>query len=97
MEKYLKGTMNDVVYPVNGGLEDWAYAAGWENEYSGEEVVVPPCRNLYDLKGEEKKYLDTNQSHIRSVLFLVECGDPKDPKEEFLGKSEGMIRKGWVF
>jgi hypothetical protein len=26
------GTMTDTVYDVAGGLEDWAYAAGWENE-----------------------------------------------------------------
>ncbi|OMJ83263.1 hypothetical protein SteCoe_15851 [Stentor coeruleus] len=28
------GTMSDVVYPVNGGLEDWAYAGGWDNQKS---------------------------------------------------------------
>lgn len=22
--------MNSLVYPVNGGMEDWAYAASWE-------------------------------------------------------------------
>lgn len=26
--------MASVVYPVNGGLEDWVYAAGWDNLYS---------------------------------------------------------------
>ena len=24
--------MMDAVYAVDGGMEDWAYAAGWENE-----------------------------------------------------------------
>lgn len=28
------GTMSDVVYPVNGGLEDWAYGGGWDNQKS---------------------------------------------------------------
>jgi hypothetical protein len=23
--------MSSTVYPVNGGLEDWAYGAGWDN------------------------------------------------------------------
>lgn len=27
---YPVGTMNSLVYPVDGGLEDWAYAAGWD-------------------------------------------------------------------
>ena len=25
--------MTDQVYAVGGGMEDWSYAAGWENEY----------------------------------------------------------------
>jgi hypothetical protein len=24
--------MTSVVYPVGGGLEDWAYGAGWDTE-----------------------------------------------------------------
>ena len=32
MNEYEYGTMTDVVYEVAGGLEDWSYAAGWENE-----------------------------------------------------------------
>jgi len=24
--------MADIVYPVGGGLEDWAYGAGWDKE-----------------------------------------------------------------
>jgi hypothetical protein len=29
--------MNDVVYPVHGGMEDWGYAASWDTAY------VTPC------------------------------------------------------
>ncbi len=28
---YKLGAMTSMVYDVEGGLEDWAYAAGWEN------------------------------------------------------------------
>jgi len=28
---YRTGAITDVVYGVEGGMEDWAYAAGWEN------------------------------------------------------------------
>ena len=27
---YPLGPINDLVYPVDGGMEDWSYAAGWE-------------------------------------------------------------------
>ncbi len=32
--------MTDVVYSVNGGLEDWIYAAGWENLYNNKKPVI---------------------------------------------------------
>jgi hypothetical protein len=28
---YKTGAITDVVYGVEGGMEDWAYSAGWEN------------------------------------------------------------------
>jgi len=29
---YTTGPITDIVYGVEGGMEDWAYGAGWENE-----------------------------------------------------------------
>lgn len=29
--------MNQVVYPVRGGFEDWAYAASWYNASEGKK------------------------------------------------------------
>lgn len=29
---YVTGPISNVVYAVEGGMEDWGYAAGWENE-----------------------------------------------------------------
>mmetsp|Transcript_11442 Transcript_11442/g.11452 ORF Transcript_11442/g.11452 Transcript_11442/m.11452 type:complete len:178 (+) Transcript_11442:457-990(+) len=34
------GDMTTVVYPVNGGLEDWAYGAGWDE---GSDATVHEC------------------------------------------------------
>lgn len=34
------GPMTDTVYDVSGGLEDWAYAAGWENGVNSSKPVV---------------------------------------------------------
>jgi hypothetical protein len=30
IKHYLIGDMTTTVYPVHGGMEDWAYAAGWD-------------------------------------------------------------------
>ena len=32
VDNYVLGDMTETVYPVGGGLEDWAYAAGWDRE-----------------------------------------------------------------
>lgn len=31
-----------IVYPVDGGMEDWAYAASWDNEFT-DPAPVTPC------------------------------------------------------
>jgi hypothetical protein len=31
MKRYTVGKITDVVYGVEGGMEDWAYGVGWEN------------------------------------------------------------------
>ena len=32
LPKYDTGLMTDIVYSVKGGMEDWVYVVGWENE-----------------------------------------------------------------
>lgn len=32
---YVLGDMSSTVYPVNGGLEDWAYGASWDTQGGG--------------------------------------------------------------
>ena len=31
ISQYVLGDMSSTVYPVGGGMEDWAYGAGWDN------------------------------------------------------------------
>ena len=31
LPQYTTGPITDIVYGVEGGMEDWGYAAGWEN------------------------------------------------------------------
>ena len=40
--------MNDLVYPVHGGLEDWAYGAAWDN-VQGEGVIDDCAPKTYGL------------------------------------------------
>lgn len=35
MIPYQFGDISSTIYPVNGGLEDWAYGAGWDYETDG--------------------------------------------------------------
>jgi hypothetical protein len=35
-KRYNYGRLNDNVYPVNGGMEDWAYGGSWEKDAIGE-------------------------------------------------------------
>ena len=32
IKEYILGDMTSTVYPVGGGMEDWAYGAGWDNK-----------------------------------------------------------------
>ncbi len=34
--------MTSVVYPVGGGLEDWAYGAGWDNSQGAAIDICTP-------------------------------------------------------
>lgn len=71
--------MTDTVYAVNGGMEDWAYGAGWD---TGNQATVNKCRpNSYPISDS----FFNADSNIRSAIFLVETDSKKDPPEAFLG------------
>lgn len=42
IEEYVMGDISSTIYPVNGGLEDWAYGAGWD--FDGSEASILQCR-----------------------------------------------------
>lgn len=46
---YTVGNMNEIVYPVSGSFEDWAYAASWENYGNDKDQVVNThCNGISD-------------------------------------------------
>jgi hypothetical protein len=78
-DTYKTGTMNDIVYPVHGGMEDWSYSLGIKSELS--------CVGDY---GNYVKNYTENISLPSGSIFLVESTKIKTPPEETLGSSEEL-------
>jgi Zinc carboxypeptidase len=76
--------MNDAVYPVRGGMEDWAYAGSFDPER------VVPCEPL-TFSGYDKAKTIYSNSTLRVFNMLVETSDDKIPKTEDLGSSLGIM------
>lgn len=76
--------MSSVVYPVRGGMEDWAYSGSWE----GYPIITQPCEphtyNGYNPKKTlyQKYYKDA----LKSIMFLLEISHSKFPEQMSLGK-----------
>ena len=62
--------MNDLVYPVHGGMEDWGYAASWDRGF------VRPCtpRSFGGYAASRTAYSD---GMARAFTVLVETTDNK--------------------
>ena len=80
---YAHGTMNDEVYYVRGGMEDWAYAGSWTPD------LVKPCtpKTYGGYPPEKTTY---NNSTLRAFNMLVETSDDKFPKDH-LGSSLDVL------
>ncbi|EQC26892.1 hypothetical protein SDRG_15315 [Saprolegnia diclina VS20] len=85
---YPTGTMNDVVYGVYGGMEDWAYAASWENAFASEPVFTPCTPSQYGGYPSDKTVYN-NATH-RAVNILVETSDAKQPSPSSLGAKRSI-------
>lgn len=78
---YRYGTMNQVVYPVRGGMEDWAYGASWDTEHTA--PCTPTTFDGYDAN----KTIYGNATH-RTFNILVEASDHKTPPHNQLGSPQ---------
>ncbi|KAI9996788.1 hypothetical protein PInf_000050 [Phytophthora infestans] len=82
---YPTGTMNDVVYGVTGGMEDWGYAASWENQfYDAKSQPFRPCEPSTFGGYPKKKTIYNNITH-RAFNMLVETSNSKEPNAADLG------------
>lgn len=75
--------MNDLVYPVHGGMEDWAYAGSWDPDR-----VIQCKPKTYDGYDAEKTVYD--ESTLRVFNMLVETSNSKEPKHD-LGTSKDIL------
>ena len=88
-QRYNYGRLNDNVYPVNGGMEDWAYGAAWE-----EGVVKGGCAptSYGGYSAAKTMYDDVT---LRVVNVLVETSNDKSPSDvdfNIFGTREGVLR-----
>jgi hypothetical protein len=91
---YPTGTMNDIVYGVTGGMEDWGYAASWENDFVSEEgdgahKPFQPCEPTTFGGYPTNKTVYNNATH-RAFNILVETSKSKHPTEDELGRFEDL-------
>ncbi|CAK0846670.1 unnamed protein product [Prorocentrum cordatum] len=77
---YPLGRINDMVYPVNGGMEDWSYAAGWETG------PITPCRpETYG--GYDESRTRYAPGSVGTLVYLAEMDDQKTPSQDSLGRA----------
>jgi Zinc carboxypeptidase len=84
--RYPTGNMGKLVYPVAGGMEDWAYGASW----SPESVVCQP-QTFGGYAIDKTTY---GNGSNRCVTYLVETSSSKAPLEGTLGDSNAIFAPG---
>jgi hypothetical protein len=84
------GDISSTIYPVNGGLEDWAYGAGWD--YTAKDSTLNECNpSSYALRGVTQGH--DHYKNIRSAIYIVETDHKKHPDEDHTWGSR-LVHKG---
>ena len=78
------GPINSIVYPVDGGMEDWAYAGSW-----GTGKGACSATTFGGYPAERTTYDATN--HLRMLNILIEAG-PKHPPLAKYGSTTELLR-----
>jgi hypothetical protein len=85
-DRYPHKRINDAVYPVRGGMEDWAYAGSWMRN-AGSAPCKPTSFGGYPA--ERTEYTD---DQLRIINVLVETSDNKSPPATMFGDSRGLLK-----
>lgn len=83
-DQYPVGTMNELVYPVEGGMEDWSYAASWDTD----RVVQCTPTTYGGYPPEKTRY---GPGNLRTFNALVETSNEKTPRDADLGTDEDLL------
>ncbi|KAG3069007.1 hypothetical protein PC121_g9984 [Phytophthora cactorum] len=87
-EYYPDGTMNDIVYAVDGGMEDWGYAGSWENEFTAPKPIKE-C-NPSSFGGYPAEKTRYNNATHRASNVLIEASESKQPNATSWGDSSTL-------
>ena len=87
-QPYRASTMNDLVYPVHGGMEDWGYGASWDTKFV--RPCVPRSYGGYPAD-RSSRYPD---GAARAYTVLVETSDAKRPLASTYGGEAGVYGVG---
>lgn len=82
--KYNYGIGNKVVYAVNGGMEDWAYAGSWHPT-----LKVQCTPNAYG--GYPKEKTQYTFGMLRAFNILIEISNEKSPAQGKLGGPQNLL------
>lgn len=96
---YPVGKINSIIYPVDGGMEDWLYAAGWDKGLVHTDCIRQPGHqgnNKLRLRQQRRsnsrrlsvKDNDLEVSGNRALVFLVETSNQKSPDVSKLGGTQ---------
>ncbi|CDW79494.1 zinc carboxypeptidase family protein [Stylonychia lemnae] len=85
IKEYIFGDISSTIYPVQGGLEDWGYGAGFD--YENNEATVFECRPTSYLLQNVTQSKEAYQS-VRTAVYIVETDESKRPDEKTLGSRE---------
>jgi len=75
-------------------MEDWAYAASWENSVeNGKSQPIKECQpNTFNGYSPNRTHYDDTQ--IKANIYLIETADMKRPYENELGSDENLFNEG---
>ena len=79
------GDISSTIYPVNGGLEDWAYGAGFD--YFDSNATILKCEPYTYIMPKVLTHSQSRESyqHVRAAIYIVETDGNKRPSESYLG------------
>jgi hypothetical protein len=75
-------------------MEDWAYAAGWENSVeNGKTQPIKECQPD-TFSGYSLNRTNYDNTQIKANIYLIETSDMKRPFENELGSDENLFDEG---